>query len=308
MRLFVAAACLATINAYYVDESNLQRVRRDDNDEGCEEGQVEPLEGICVDANDTATLADIAALQNADDEDDLSARGRKFQLGGTGSSEADESVSNDMIRTKKRTQRIAMVFSRVSNRNDPRGAPIRPKKFIQMVNNYGCHCWTRHKSEHIGHKGQPLDEIDAACKRLSQCHACLASPIAKFAAEGKTCDPITQKYRASLFKNGDTLEIECKNTLNARGTNHGDCKRQLCECDKQFAIDVAESWNHWEESKHNLDGKQAFDSACPTSGGTRTLNRANDSCCGTWPHVKPYSSKYQQCVDDNVMSLGSQLL
>ena len=37
------------------------------------------------------------------------------------------------------------------------------------------------------------------------------------------------------------------NTLNAKGTNNGDCKRSLCECDKQFSYQVAGAWNEWRD-------------------------------------------------------------
>lgn len=317
MRLFVAAACLATVSAFIVDDQNLQRVKRadDEEDEGCEEGFVESVPGFCVKPTDTDTIAALKDLQEAgedeEDEDESAVleRSRKFQLGGQQNDVFNkDGVNQDMVRSKRRSQRITMLYSKVNNGFTLNGQPIRPKKFIQMMNSYACHCWTRTNSEQIGYKGKPIDPIDESCKKLSQCHSCLEWQ--GFAQPAKGCDPVTQKYRASLFKNEDgQLQIECKNTLNHKKTNHGDCKRDLCECDKQFAIDVAENWDSWSMENWNLQNKNVFEQACKTSGGARAISMTPpDACCGTWPRVKPYSSIFNACENGQIVQIGNKLL
>merc|ERR1711915_1090403 len=109
------------------------------------------------------------------------------------------------------------------------------------INGYGCHCWTKPNTENIGYKGQPLDGVDRACRTLHSCHTCINLDF-------QDCDPVTTKYRAKVVKNGDgTIDIQCTNTMNAKGTNNGECKRSLCECDKQFSDQVAADWQSTDE-------------------------------------------------------------
>ena len=140
---------------------------------------------------------------------------RRFPLPGS-----SEDASNN-LRTKKRTQRISFLIAQVDAKQSatPGSKKLRPREFLQKVNGYGlyfvlliffflntisgCHCWTKPGTESIGYKGQPIDDIDRACKALKSCHTCIE-------LDYNNCDPVTTKYRAKVSKRSDgTLDIQC---------------------------------------------------------------------------------------------------
>ena len=65
-------------------------------------------------------------------------------------------------------------------------------QFIKRQNKYGCHCFTQGKT--VGGFGKAVDEIDAACLKLSKCHKCL---VLEF-GEGKQTDSSTKKYNYEI--------------------------------------------------------------------------------------------------------------
>ena len=75
----------------------------------------------------------------------------------------------------------------------------------------------------------------------------------------KGCDPVTTKYKAKLSRqeNGE-LEITCSNSLNKKGSNNGDCKRSLCECDKAFAENFANNFEEWDASNLKRPTPQSY--------------------------------------------------
>jgi hypothetical protein len=205
---------------------------------------------------------------------------------------------DENLRTKRRTQRLTLLMAKVSSTRS--GQNLRPRDFMRQINNYGCHCWTKPNTESIGYRGNPLDGIDRSCRSLKSCHTCITLQF-------EDCDPISTKYRAKVHKNSDgTIDIQCTNTINHKKNNNGECKRSLCECDKQFAENVAESWDEWDEKKWKLDNKSLFDKACqstPTNMNGRLLNSGPpDQCCGpNYPDMKPYSSSSHTCTDSHIL-------
>ena len=272
-------------------------------EDACQPGDIDLGNGLCAADSETAaaiqpTLDDL----NNDDDDgaDANATGlastRRFQLGSVGGG-SERSEQN--MRTKKRTQRIALLAAKVGATRS--GSRLKPREFLKRINNYGCHCWTKAGTEHIGYKGKPLDGIDRACRALKSCHACIE-------IDHSNCDPITTKYRARVQKNTMGITITCTNTLNHKKTNNGQCKHDLCECDKRFAEAVAESWDEWDQKNHNLDAQGLFDRACVTGGGSNGAQRLLNSdgppnqCCGTtYPDMKPFNTASHQCTSDKLV-------
>ncbi|CAG5081081.1 Oidioi.mRNA.OKI2018_I69.PAR.g9783.t1.cds [Oikopleura dioica] len=138
-------------------------------------------------------------------------------------------------RTKRRSQRMTMILAKVNfdTMFDENGEKLRPKRFIERINEYGCYCWARAEDKLNGY-GTPLDALDSSCQALSKCHTCI-----KLDYSEETCNPHTTKYKAKLTRNNGTMEVECTNKMNKKETNNGDCKRDLCECDKAFADNFA---------------------------------------------------------------------
>lgn len=264
-----------------------------DIDDGCGEGEIDLGNGICTDDEGVASrIRQIQAELAEDDaeEDRASTLGRRFSMG-----QVDEFSNTDNMRTKRRTQRITLLMAKVEGQQRNVGQ-FRPREFIRRINGYGCHCWTKPGTENIGYKGQPLDNIDRACRTLHSCHTCIN-------LDYNNCDPVTTKYRAKVAKNGDgTIDIQCTNTMNAKGTNNGDCKRSLCECDKQFAEQVSEDWQIWDESNWNLDNRGLFEKACVTNNARSIASGPPDQCCGTkYPFMKPFSTESHTCTDDKLI-------
>jgi len=123
--------------------------------------------------------------------------------------------------------------------------------------NYGCHCMPEHDG--VEGFGQPLDKIDETCKQLSVCYSCLAHKYSD-------CDPKETGYAFSI--NHNTKEIDCS-------MNDNQCRRDVCECDKRLAIDIAKYEFTWNENYHSLRSDFDRDSTC----GRRVM---------TEPTVQPF--------------------
>ncbi|CAG5098887.1 Oidioi.mRNA.OKI2018_I69.XSR.g16063.t1.cds [Oikopleura dioica] len=89
---------------------------------------------------------------------------------------------------------------------------------------YGCHCGGGTKGDFdytSGGSGVPVDRIDSVCRDYANCLKCIDE------AYDNKCARDT-RYRL-VFQNGLPL---CKNDV-------GSCQRSVCECDHQFAINMA---------------------------------------------------------------------
>ena len=98
--------------------------------------------------------------------------------------------------------------------------------------------------------------------------------------------------------------------MNKKKNNNGECKRSLCECDKQFAEQVAENWDSWDTKMWNLDSKNLFDKACkpPTANvnGRSMSSGPPDQCCGaSYPDMKPFNTQSHTCTDSHILPLNS---
>jgi len=260
--------------------------------EPCAEGEVD-VGGFCIDdATLAAEMAEIVADLEGDDDDAASKLGRRFQIGGPDSS---SNTAEDNMRTKRRTQRISLLMAKVQSK----GQRIRPREFMRRINSYGCHCWTKPNTEDIGYKGVPLDGIDRSCRALKSCHMCIN-------LDYNNCNPVTTKYRAKLVRSDEGIDIQCTNTLNKKGTNNGDCKRSLCECDKQFAENVSGAWLEWDEKNHDLETQGLQEAACVVPGGSRSLQSGPpNQCCGsTYPDMKPFFDGSHKCVNGHVTPIN----
>lgn len=267
-----------------------------DIDDGCGEGEIDLGNGICTDDESVASrIREIQAeLAEDESEDRASSLGRRFSMG-----QVDDFSNSGNMRTKRRTQRLTLLMAKVEGQQRNVGK-FRPREFMRRINGYGCHCWTKPNTENIGYKGQPLDGVDRACRTLHSCHTCIN-------LDYNECDPVTTKYRAKVVKNGDgTIDIQCTNTMNAKGTNNGECKRSLCECDKQFSEQVAADWQTWDEGNWNLDGRGLFDAACVTNGARSMSAGPPDQCCGTsYPDMKPFSTESHTCTDARITPINN---
>merc|ERR1711976_676724 len=108
--------------------------------------------------------------------------------------------------------------------------------FKSRITNYGCFCFNEQNL--AGGRGQARDLIDQSCKNLYKCQTCIKMDTANkniLPNMDGTCS-LTTTYSFNLTKNAvtESPEIECQNL-------EGTCKRALCECDKRFAFELANS-------------------------------------------------------------------
>merc|ERR1712176_362598 len=126
---------------------------------------------------------------------------------------------------------------------------------------YGCHCLPEGSHDLAnGGYGKPMDNIDHACRRFGQCYKCLVEEHKddKFNINGVTdCKGEEIGYQADLIINDQTGEksIQCLNKL-------GSCRRNICECDKQLAENLAKYENEWNEANHSRKGGFDRESQC----------------------------------------------
>jgi hypothetical protein len=307
MRLLATFAAVATVNAFLDDSDILLRSRRQagDDDEGCGEGYVPTVDGLC--AEDSALAQEIAGMYDDDDEP-TNPNLRKFPMGSSQGAQGETGFfDSGLERTKRRSQRMTLLLAKVTAGGtlvDKDGKKIRSKEFINRVNQYGCHCWPSERKEHLTGYGKALDSIDESCFVLKQCHKCIGIDYPENDSRPQGCDPVTTKYKAKISRDGSNgLSITCANTLNAKGTNNGDCKRSLCECDKAFADSFATNFADWSSDTWQLEQNGNYDEMCVrNSRGARALGTGPDSCCGNYPNIKAYNSATHSCVDGVVTS------
>jgi hypothetical protein len=180
---------------------------------------------------------------------------------------------------------------------------------------YGCHCFPN-GAEGYGQKstGKSIDKIDQMCKSHNQCYRCLSLEdghqnqtttfVKNQPLEDAVCNGEVMPYSFRLERNKETHEksISCLN-------EEGSCQRNVCECDRQLAYDLAKHEDHWSLSnkRENFDTNE-----CNSDRETRTVGYgAPSECCGSnYPFKKPrqegkvccghrpYDPKFKQCCDD----------
>lgn len=146
---------------------------------------------------------------------------------------------------------------------------------------YGCNCLI------LGDRpmsdpgfGKPVDSLDSICKQYKDCQKCVKQ---KF---GEDCIGEFVKYRWTK-KNGG---IQCKDAA-------GTCKRNLCECDLDFAKKMPNEIDTFNLDYHlfwsTIDWRPQEDSCLKGTG------LSEPECCGseTGPLVI-YNSLNRQCCDD----------
>ncbi|CAG5088438.1 Oidioi.mRNA.OKI2018_I69.PAR.g11842.t1.cds [Oikopleura dioica] len=163
---------------------------------------------------------------------------------------------------------------------------------------YGCWCFPEGPDEPLNGYGEPVDDIDKTCKRLSQCYKCASMKYGKDKCPSNTHYEFTGIYDSTTGKK----TIECLDPEES-------CAKSLCECDRNLATNLAELQYEWEESLHAKWGhfqrenicrikssKQGYNSPFNSVDFGRSSDRAQgtgatpDACCGVEGQLFPYFS------------------
>lgn len=159
---------------------------------------------------------------------------------------------------------------------------------------YGCHCLPEGSHDIAqGGYGTPKDEIDSSCRRFGQCYKCLIDEHADddFDINGITeCKGEEIGYAVDLVEGENGRSIQCLNKL-------GSCRRNICECDKQLAENLAMYQDEWDEQFHSRRG--GFDrNTCRSQERQMKSSPKFEYCCGnrqSFPLNEPKNSA--QCCD-----------
>jgi len=168
---------------------------------------------------------------------------------------------------------------------------------------YGCHCAVAGPTDLLAGAGQPVDEIDSACKRHKECIQCA---LADF--DQSTC-PWWKPYKMTAMVDDVTGEkhLVCQD-------RPGYCKRSLCECDAQFARDLYAQRKNYNRDNHHRYGSIDTDQACKANSyrggnnkgkGQEKSVKGENKCCGDYPKRMPFNTGKAQCCDGKVSSIGS---
>lgn len=151
--------------------------------------------------------------------------------------------------------------------------------------NYGCNCFAdAHLNLGTG-LGRAIDPVDSACRRYKQCYECIRKDFVEELGQ-KECHGNGRSYRFKGLVDPVTQqkEIICLNDI-------GSCKRAICECDKQLAIDLSKHEFDWDIMKHQRWG--GYDKGnCKQLASPRmaSLVEPEQRCCGDYPNRKTYTS------------------
>ena len=191
---------------------------------------------------------------------------------------------------------------------------------------YGCWCLpdAEHKLNSAGY-GKPVDDIDASCKRQSQCYDC-----AQMDNDNVVCDASTTNYKYELiFDEADPTNhmkksIKCLDERRSgeRGNSKSGCKRSICECDKKLSEDLREYFEQWDAKKHAIQGGFDWQGECERVNCTGPNCGHELACCGNLGYGirMPYrvegrrqccgdatydSTFYECCEEGNVQAIGN---
>lgn len=185
---------------------------------------------------------------------------------------------------------------------------------LNRMKNYGCWC---NFDNHRNGKGQPLDHLDSACKRLHDNYVCITET---FADQGEICQPESVQYFSDDVEHwiqravttrllGNTILLQ--DMLNDLWTYCQDknvnnqCAIEACMAESYFLYEVYPDLHTiWFPSEgnvfdislsHNENPNFDFEASCDTSvPGDR-----QPECCGATPYRQRFNSLNKACCENN---------
>merc|ERR1712066_1034265 len=118
---------------------------------------------------------------------------------------------------------------------------------MELYHGYGCHCLPDH-AHYIftGGQGRAQDSIDINCQLLRSCYACEEH-------HHPECDTHGSDYSYNLNRGVNVdKSITCTDPKDS-------CAREVCECDRTFAINAAILYSHnlWDDHHHGINFNRA---------------------------------------------------
>lgn len=201
---------------------------------------------------------------------------------------SSESVKKMQLRKYETVKKMILILHDAKDREWGRYCP------------YGCHCMVNGPHDIMAGYGNPVDEIDSACKRHQECIACA---MRDFGAE--LC-PWWKPYKMQAMVDDETNEkfLTCED-------KPGYCKRALCECDAQLARDIFDERAVYDRDFHHRYGTFSKDQCRQVNRGKYEDVKGDKKpkpeaqCCGSFPKRFPFSPAKQECCGDQLAAIGT---
>lgn len=190
---------------------------------------------------------------------------------------AQDATESESIEERKFSHIVKMAYTQIQ------GQTTHSLKVVsKMMQNYGCHCFPGN-TRAAGGQGPAVDDYDQLCKNLFRCHKCIEHDY-----PGQI-DVNLGKYRWS--NNAD-------NSLNCDG-NTEQVKKDLCECDAGYAMELASVWDDstYDYSKWNAKKNTQY-TFVPEAVCIAEVAGGEMECCGTVPNRYPYNSEVRSCCEN----------
>lgn len=170
------------------------------------------------------------------------------------------------------------------------------ENYIQQIENeytnYGCYCWIDGVDAGVIGGGKTIDTSDHHCKELYRCYKCVNIDYSKNYTD--------VSYKVALNEENGVRNLDCS-------VNSKQDAENICECDKRFAMNIAETKSNCDAG--NMDsgaGSNCLSESFRTTTGGGNFNprtqcdkkfhgHSKDNCCGIYPNRYPYDSNHRDC-------------
>ena len=167
--------------------------------------------------------------------------------------------------------------------------------------NYGCYCWINGVEGGVTGGGRTKDMSDHHCKELYRCYKCVNIDYTKNYTD------VSYTVDLQVDENGNR-QLDC-------GGNSKTDAENICECDKRFAENIAETREKCDagEPADSMYGEHCMDHSqfkTTNAGGSFVPQDQCDKqfhghdknrCCGIYPNRYPYDDNHKECCQSTVI-------
>lgn len=179
-----------------------------------------------------------------------------------------------------------------------------PADTKDLLKGYGCYCYVQDQNAvgpAFSYNGEPLDELDALCKKLYRAQKCIDLD-ATAGNWNKNCD-IMDSFKIYEDGNGG---LTCEEPQGQDNTDRADCKLHMCYLELDFTGKIADLFNSGWDYQESMKGWSASDyQANCVKQPSNTGSNTELSCCGEGLERKTFNTMVNQCCNEEVTSIGS---
>ena len=224
-------------------------------------------------------------------------------------SSSDSAASEDLIGTRS----LRIIKNMLSDLSCQAGNCVNHKEFRDALRGYGCNCfsndpnmeWDGNSIWHFTSRGEPVDEVDDACKEAFKRYKCLEQDFTNGLISDDTICSVGMDFEYFMSDNGEIICGTVDNPEYANQPERNGCKLAACEIERAFSLRIFNSVGNEVTGKGKLkfpdNNKDNYNVECSARPGP-----PRDACCGEYPERKPYSSELQSCCENGlVRSFGT---